>query len=103
LEKLKVFEAFAGYGSQSISLRDIGIDYEIVGISEIEPDAIIAYGSIRYNLDNIDIDNITISQMKEELINKNIGIDFKTGKSKIPRMSSNKTSILFDKFIIQKQ
>ena len=33
--KLRVFEAFSGYGSQSIALRNLGIDYEVVGISEI--------------------------------------------------------------------
>ena len=27
-KKIRVFEAFAGYGSQSIALRNIGVDYE---------------------------------------------------------------------------
>ena len=99
-KKLKVFEAFAGYGSQSISLRDIGVNHEVVGISEIEPDAIIAYGSIRYNLDDLHT-NKTHDEMREELIKKNIGKDFKTGKSKIPRMKKDKLEMLykFDKAI----
>ena len=33
---LRVFEAFAGYGSQSIALRNLGIEYEVVAISEID-------------------------------------------------------------------
>lgn len=33
---IKVFEAFAGYGSQSMALRRLGIDFQVVGISEIE-------------------------------------------------------------------
>ena len=92
--KLRVFEAFAGYGSQSISLRDIGVNHEIVGISEIEPDAIIAYGSIRYNLNDLHT-NKTHDEMREELIKKNIGKDFKTGKSKIPKMKKDKLEMLY--------
>lgn len=98
--KLRVFEAFSGYGSQSMSLRDINEDYDVVGISEVEPDAIIAYGAIRYNIEDLHT-NKTHDEMREELIAKNIGKDFKTGKSKIPRMKKDKLEMLykFDKAI----
>ena len=43
---LKVFEAFAGYGSQRMALRNIGIDFEVVGISEIEGDVLQSYAAI---------------------------------------------------------
>ena len=43
---LRVFEAFAGYGSQSMALRNIGIPYEVVGISEIDKYAIMAYNAV---------------------------------------------------------
>jgi len=33
---LRFFETFAGYGSQRMTLRNIGIDFEVVGISKIE-------------------------------------------------------------------
>ena len=46
IEKLRVFEAFAGYGSQSIALRNIGVPYEVVAISEIDKYAIKAYEAI---------------------------------------------------------
>lgn len=46
MDKLKVFEAFSGYGSQSIALRNLGIPYEVVAISEIDRYAIKAYKSI---------------------------------------------------------
>lgn len=42
---LRVFEAFAGYGSQSMALRNIGVEYEVVGISEIDKYAIMAYNA----------------------------------------------------------
>lgn len=92
--KLRVFEAFSGYGSQSMSLRDLEVNHEVVGISEIDPDAIIAYGSIRYNIDDLHTDK-THDEMRTELMAKNIGKDFKTGKSKIPRMKKAKLEMLY--------
>jgi DNA (cytosine-5)-methyltransferase 1 len=49
---LKVFEAFSGYGSQSMALRNIGVPYKVVGISEINENAIKAYMSIHGNTPN---------------------------------------------------
>lgn len=43
---LRVFEAFAGYGSQRMALRNIGIEFEVVGISEIDGDVIQSYAVI---------------------------------------------------------
>lgn len=85
---IKVFEAFAGYGSQSLSLRDCNIEHEVVGISEIEPEAIIAYASLRYDLDK-DTSYITDEVMREHLMAKNVGWDFKKQKSRIPRMKKD--------------
>ncbi len=45
---LRVFEAFGGYGSQSLALKRLKSDYpnfayKVVGYSDIEPTAIKAY------------------------------------------------------------
>lgn len=55
--KIRVFEAFAGYGSQSLALerlkRDFpNFDYEIVGISEIDKYAIDAYNALHPGVTN---------------------------------------------------
>ena len=50
---LRIFEAFAGYGSQSIALRNLGIDYEVVAISEIDKYAIKAYEAIHGPTNNL--------------------------------------------------
>lgn len=42
-EKIKVFEAFAGIGTQRMALRNLGIEHEVVGISEIDKYAIQSY------------------------------------------------------------
>lgn len=50
---LRVFEAFAGYGSQSIALRNLGVEYEVVAISEIDKYAIKAYEAIHGETNNL--------------------------------------------------
>ena len=45
-EKIKVFEAFAGIGTQRMALRNLGIEHEVVGISEIDKYAIQSYQAI---------------------------------------------------------
>lgn len=50
--KIRIFEAFAGYGSQSIALQRLkedypGFDYEVAGFSEIDRFAVLAYYAAR--------------------------------------------------------
>ena len=49
---LKVFEAFAGYGSQSLALKYENIPHKVVGISEIDKWAIKAYNALHDNVKN---------------------------------------------------
>lgn len=66
INKLRIFEAFSGYGSQSIALRNIGIPYEVVAISEIDKYAIKAYESIHGKVNNLgDISKINIEDIPE--------------------------------------
>lgn len=45
-KSLKVFEAFAGYGSQHLALKRLNADFEIIGISEIDKYALTAYEAL---------------------------------------------------------
>ena len=65
--KLRVFEAFAGYGSQSIALRNLGIPHEVVAISEIDKYAIKAYYALHdKNILNLgDISKIKVEDIPE--------------------------------------
>ncbi|EOU2097155.1 DNA cytosine methyltransferase [Clostridium perfringens] len=63
---LRVFECFSGYGSQSIALRNIGVDFEVVAISEIDKYAIAAYESIHGPVNNLgDVTKLKISDIPE--------------------------------------
>ena len=56
MDKIRIFEAFAGYGSQSMAMQILkekfGLDYEIVGISEIDKYAIQAYNAVHPGVKN---------------------------------------------------
>lgn len=43
---IRVFEAFAGYGSQCLALNRLSIPYTLAGYSEIDPSAIIAHDAL---------------------------------------------------------
>jgi DNA (cytosine-5-)-methyltransferase len=52
VKKIKVIELFAGVGSQAMALRNIGIDYEVIGISEIDKFAYKSYEAIHGKVKN---------------------------------------------------
>lgn len=61
--KIKVFEAFAGYGSQSMALKRAGVDFEVVGISEFDKYATCAYMAVHGETKNFG--DITLINEKE--------------------------------------
>jgi len=50
--KPKLFEAFAGIGCQRLAFDKLGLDYEMVGISEIDKSAIASYNAIHGDTKN---------------------------------------------------
>lgn len=81
--KIKVFTSFTGIGSQEMALRNIGLDFEVVGISEVDRYAILAYDAIHN--EQIEVENVSKEEMLEEIKSKNIAYNFSTEKSEIPR------------------
>ena len=49
---IRMFEAFAGYGSQALAMDRAGIPYEVVGISEILPSSVNAYHALHGHIRN---------------------------------------------------
>ena len=68
---IRIFESFSGYGSQSVALgrlrRDYpSVEYEIVGISEIDKYAIEAYNALHPNVPNYgDISKIDWAEVSD--------------------------------------
>ena len=69
--KIKVFEAFCGYGSQAMALERIkndvvDFDYEVVGVSDIDKNALNAYATIHGHCPNFgDISSINWQQVPD--------------------------------------
>lgn len=49
---MKVIELFAGIGSQTQALKNIGVEHEVIGISEIDKYAIKSYEAIHGKVNN---------------------------------------------------
>ena len=67
-KKLRVFEAFAGIGAQASALERLGINYEIVGISDWFIDAIECYAAI--HCENVEVDVPQDIKLVEEYLNQ---------------------------------
>ena len=64
--KLKVFEAFAGVGAQRMALRNLGIDFEVVGICEIDKFALKSYEAIHGECNNFgDISKVNPNELPD--------------------------------------
>ena len=97
---IKVFEAFAGYGSQRIALRNLGIDFEVVGISEIVEDVLLSYAAIHTDFltkrENIDyFVHETREEMIAELEKLNVPLDYKTFENRARKMKYSKLKEFF--------
>ena len=95
---LKVFEAFAGYGSQRMALRNLGIPHEVVGISEIVEDAILAYAAIHTDLLPVS-DNFTPQLSDSEMVgyleSVNVPLDYKTFKNRARSLKKDALRLLY--------
>jgi DNA (cytosine-5)-methyltransferase 1 len=63
---IRVFEAFAGIGTQRMALRNLGVSHEVVAISEIDKFAIKSYEAIHGETLNLgDISKIDVNDVPE--------------------------------------
>ena len=91
MDTIKLFDSFAGIGSLHQSLIELGVPIEIVGMSEIDVDAIISYAGIHINnFKDLEFEYPLEDEMKKLLISRNIGWSFEKNKSSIPRLKKDK-------------
>ena len=105
MKEIRLFDSFAGIGALHNSLQFLGIPTKIIGLSETDVDAIISYASIHIsNFKDLDFEYPSEEEMREWLINRNIGWDFQKQKSCIPRLKKDKlckvykASVLLDNY-----
>lgn len=69
MTKLKLFEAFAGIGAQAKSLKNIGVDFESVGVAEVDGDAIKSYAAVHADTSNVTMPSVEEMQAYMERLN----------------------------------
>lgn len=99
-DMLRVFEAFAGYGSQRMALRNIGIEFEVAGISEIDGDVILSYAAIHSDfLEKREHIDDYIDKSKDEMISYleeiNVPLDYKTFENKAKKLKLPKLKDMY--------
>lgn len=77
---LKVFEAFAGIGTQRMALKRQNIPHEVTAISEVDEYALLSYHAI--HTADVKVEEKTEEEMQKYMEKKNIPLDTK-GKRKI--------------------
>ena len=94
---LRVFEAFAGYGSQRLALKNINIPHEVVGISEIDGDVILSYAAIHENLLNERKKDILVTdnEMKNSLKKINVPLNYKTFENRADKLKGQKLKDMY--------
>lgn len=68
--EIKVFEMFAGFGGASFSLKELGVDFEVVGFSEIDKYAIQCYNQNHFNTKGLTEEEISFCYDSFDLIDK---------------------------------
>lgn len=72
---VRVFEAFSGVGSQRMALRNLGIDHEVVAISDVDEFTVKSYTAIHDN-DKV-VSQATDEEMQDYLEKRNIPLNNK--------------------------
>lgn len=95
---IRLVELFAGYGSQSLALKYLGIPFEHYKISEWAVKSIQAYKDIHFSNDNMDYSKyLTIEQVREWLYGR-ISSDYNTPmtEQQINRLSEQKARVIYN-------
>lgn len=82
---ITMIELFGGIGSQERAMRQLNVPFKVTHYCDLDKDATLSYAAMRYNLEE-EMKSFEFPS-KEEMIaklqEKNIGLDFKTGKQTI--------------------
>lgn len=91
MNKLQLVSLFSGIGAFEEGLDMLGVSTNIKHFAEVDIDAIIDYAAIHIpNFMNLEFDYPSDDEMREWIMERNIGWDFEKGKSKISRLKKDK-------------
>lgn len=85
MKKIKILSTFTGIGSPEMALRNIGVPFEMIGISEVDRYALLAYEAIHEGEDDGSFVYPSKEEMLKEFEERNIAYNFSSGKSEVPK------------------
>lgn len=96
---IRLIEFFAGYGSQALALKYLGVPFEHWKICEWAIKSIQAYKDIHFENDNTDYSKeLTIEQVKDYLFNKGISSNYNEPmtRQQIDRLNENQARTIYN-------
>lgn len=96
MKEIRIFDIFAGIGALHQSLKELGVPVRVTNLSEIDVDATISYAAGHIdNFKNLEFEYPSVEEMREWLIDRNIGYSFEKNKSSVPRMKVEKLKLVY--------
>lgn len=96
MEEVRIFDIFAGIGALHQSLKELGVPVRVTNLSEIDIEATISYASGHIdNFKDLEFEYPSAEEMRQWLIDRNIGYSFEKNKSSVPRMKLEKLKLAY--------
>ena len=96
MKEIRIFDIFAGIGALHQSLKELGVPVRVTNLSEIDVDATISYAAGHIdNFKDLEFEYPSVEEMREWLIDRNIGYSFEKNKSSVPRMKVEKLKLVY--------
>ena len=96
VEEIRIFDIFAGIGALHQSLKELGVPVRVTNLSEVDIDATISYAAGHIdNFKDLEFEYPSVEEMRQWLIDRNIGYSFEKNKSSVPRMKVEKLKLAY--------
>lgn len=96
MEEIRIFDIFAGIGALHQSLKELGVPVRVTNLSEVDIDATMSYaGGHIDNFKDLEFEYPSVEEMRQWLIDRNIGYSFEKNKSSVPRMKVEKLKLAY--------
>ena len=98
-KKVKLIELFGGYGSQAMSMKRLGIDFDHHKLCEWAVKSIQAYKDVHFSNDNIDYSSdLNLEEIKKYLYQKGISNNYNEpmSESQIKRLNEEQARTIYN-------
>lgn len=96
MEEIRIADFFAGIGALHQALKELGVPVRVTALSEIDVDATISYAAGHIdNFKDLAFEYPSIEEMRQWLIDRNIGYSYEKDKSSVPRMKIDKLKLAY--------